>query len=204
MLNYFPSYGLGMTWVERLQEKFDETGWTKAELSRRSAVEYDNVTKYIAGKVAQPRGDVLAKLAKALGIDPLWLEKGIDKDSPSRMVPLKGFIGAGHHVEALEYGPDEIDAPADSHPDTVAAEIRGDSQMPVLQDGWIIYWSLQQPAMAMINKLAVVQLADGRIMVKTLRNGSQPGFWTLTSPNAADIIDVPVDWAAKIDWIKPR
>ena len=41
----------------------------------------------------------------------------------------------------------------------------------------------------MINQLAVVQLSDGRIMVKTLRNGSQPGLFTLTSFNAADIVD---------------
>lgn len=193
-----------MTWAARLQDKFKETGWSKAELSRRSDVDYDNVTKYLAGKVKQPRGDVLAQLARALDVDPLWLEKGIDPDAPSRSVPLKGFIGAGQYVEALEHGPDEIDAPADSHPDTVAAQIKGDSQLPMLHDGWVIYWSILNPPALMVNKMAVVQLSDGRIMVKTLRNGSQPGLWTLTSFNAADIVDVPVDWAAKIDWIKPR
>lgn len=193
-----------MNWADRLRSKFEETGWKKAELSRRSGVPYDNVNKYLAGKVDQPRGDTLASLAKALGVEPLWLEKGIDHESPIRMVPLKGYIGAGGHVEAIDHGPDEIEAPADSHPDTVAAQIKGDSQLPVLQDGWIIYWSVPKPASVMINQLAVVQLSDGRIMVKTLRNGSQPGLWTLTSFNAADIVDVPVDWAAKIDWIKPR
>lgn len=193
-----------MTWAARLQEKFGEKGWTKRELSRRSEVDYDNVTKYLAGKVKQPRGDVLAQLARALDVDPLWLEKGIDPDAPSRSVPLKGFIGAGQYVEALDTGPDEIDAPADSHPDTVAAQIKGDSQLPMLHDGWVIYWSVLKPPSTMVNQMAVIQLADGRIMVKTLRNGSQPGLWTLTSFNAADIVDVPVDWAAKIDWIKPR
>lgn len=173
-------------------------------MARRSGVPYDNVNKYLAGKVDKPRGDTLTALAKALGVEPLWLEKGISPDSPTRMVPLKGYIGAGHFVEAIDHGPEEIDAPADSHPETVAAKIRGDSQLPVLQDGWVIYWSSQKPASSMINQLAVVQLADGRIMVKTLRNGSVPGLFTLTSFNAADIVDVPVDWAAKIDWIKPR
>jgi len=174
------------------------------ELSRRSGVSYDNVNKYLAGKVEKPRGATLSALARALEVDELWLEKGIDPDNPTRLVPLKGFIGAGGHIEAIEQGPEEIEAPADSHPDTVAAEIRGDSQLPVLHDGWIIYWSIAKPAYEMINQLAVVQLSDGRIMVKTLRNGSKPGMYTLTSFNAADIVDVPVDWAAKIDWIKPR
>ena len=193
-----------MTWTSRLQDKFEETGWTKAELARRAEITYDSVNKYLAGKVDKPRGQVLSALAKALGVDELWLEKGIDQDSPTRLVPLKGYIGAGGHVEAIETGPEEIDAPADSHPDTVAAQIRGDSQLPVLQDGWIIYWSISRPAMEMLNQLSVVQLSDGRIMVKTLRNGSKAGLFTLTSFNAADIVDVPVDWAAKIDWIKPR
>jgi hypothetical protein len=74
----------------------------------------------------------------------------------------------------------------------------------MLADGWIIYWSQPRPVSDMINRLAVVQLADGRIMVKTIRNGSEPGLWTLTSFNAADIVDVPADWAAPIDWIKPK
>lgn len=203
-MNYFPRYPLAMSWITRLQNKFNDTGWTKAELARRSNVPYDNVNKYLAGKVDKPRGETLTALARALDVSVLWLEKGIDLDAPVRMVPLKGYIGAGDFVEALEHGPDEIEAPADSHPDTVAAEIRGNSQLPVLQDGWIIYWSVPLPASSMINRLAVIQLSDGRIMVKTLRNGSTPGLWTLTSSNAADIVDVPVDWAAKIDWIKPR
>ena len=193
-----------MTWAQRLRDKFEATGWSKMELSRRSGVSYDNVNKYLAGKVDKPRGDTLAELAKALSVEPLWLEKGIDHESPTRLVPLKGYIGAGHFVEALEHGPEDIEAPADSHPDTVAAKIRGDSQLPVLQDGWIIYWSTPRPASTMLNQMAVVQLSDGRIMVKTLRNGSEPGLFTLTSFNAADLVDVTVDWVAKIDWIKPR
>lgn len=193
-----------MTWAARLQATFNKKGWTKAELARRANVSYDNVNKYLAGKVDKPRGQTLSALAHALGVDELWLEKGIDQDNPIRMVHLKGYIGAGGHIEALETGPEEIEAPADSHPDTVAAQIRGDSQLPVLQDGWVIYWSVAKPALEMLNQLAVVQLSDGRIMVKTLRNGSRAGLFTLTSFNAADIVDVPVDWAAKIDWIKPR
>lgn len=194
-----------MTWHLRLNDAFEKTGWSKAELARRSGVSYDNVNKYLAGKVDKPRGATLEALAIALSIDPLWLEKGLDVESPTRLVPLKGYIGAGGHVEAIDNGnDDEVEAPADSHPATVAAQIRGDSQLPVLQDGWIIYWSTQLPASSLLNQMAIVQLADGRIMVKTIRNGSQPGLYTLTSYNAADIVDVPVDWAAKIDWIKPR
>lgn len=174
-------------------------------MARRSDVSYDNVIKYLDGKVDQPRGDTLAKLATALGVDALWLEKGIELGAPTRQVPLKGYIGAGQSVEAIDTGDDTtVEAPADSHPATVAAIVSGPSMLPMLPENWIIYWSKPGPASEMVNQLAVVQLSDGRIMVKTLRFGTKPGLWTLTSMNAGDISDVPVDWAAPIDWIRPR
>lgn len=194
-----------MTWTDRLNAAFREKGWTKAELGRRASVPYDNVTKYLAGAVDQPRGDTLQRLAGALGVDPIWLEKGIQLGTPTRLVKLAGYIGAGHAVEAIGFGDGEtIEAPADAHPETIAAIVRGDSMLPVFRENWVLYWSRHLPAADMVNQLAVVQLSDGRIMVKTIRNGTRPGLWTLTSANAGDIVDVPVDWAAPIDWIKPR
>mgnify|MGYP001212234833 CR=1 FL=1 len=63
-------------WEKRLQKSFKATGWSKAELSRRSGVQYDSLSKYLYGKVEQPRGDNLLKLAKALGVDLAWLRDG--------------------------------------------------------------------------------------------------------------------------------
>ena len=64
------------SWKKRLQRSFKATGWTKAELSRRSGVQYDSLSKYLDGKVEQPRGDNLLKLAKALAVDLTWLRDG--------------------------------------------------------------------------------------------------------------------------------
>ena len=181
-------------------------GMSQAALSRELAANHkwpDNrsvLNKIVTGSRALS-ADEMFDISQATGY-PIPAENL--SEPGTRLVELKGYIGAGGHVEALDSGYEEIEAPADSHPLTVAAQIRGDSQLPVLQDGWIIYWSTQLPASSLLNQLAVVQLADGRIMVKTIRNGSQPGLFTLTSYNAADIVDVPVDWVAKIDWIKPR
>ncbi|AMM84778.1 LexA family transcriptional regulator [Martelella sp. AD-3] len=193
-----------MNWVDRLNSAFEKTGWSKAELARRAGVSYDNVVKYLGGKVEKPRGDSLSSLASALNVDPIWLEHGLSTEYPTKLVPLKGYIGAGQHVEALDDGSSElIEAPADSHANTVAAIIKGDSMLPVFPEGWIIYWSKRLPPSDLVNRLAVVQLTDGRIYVKTIRHGSQPGLWTLTSSNAAEIVDVVIEWAAKVDWVKP-
>ena len=193
-----------MSWSERLWQKFKETGWSKVELSRRANVPYNNVTKYLAGKVDQPRGTTLAALAKALDIDLLWLEKGIHAEGKTRLVQLVGYVGAGQHIEAIDTGFEEIEAPAGVHPKTVAAIVSGNSMLPVFQEGWVIYWSRILPPSEMLNQICVVQLAVGKIMIKTIRNGSRPGLFTLTSLNDSDIVDVLLDWAAPIDWIKPR
>ena len=58
-------------WVKRLNEALRKSGWSKAELARRSGVDYDSLNKYLAGKVEQPRGDSLPRLARALGVGDL-------------------------------------------------------------------------------------------------------------------------------------
>lgn len=173
-----------------------QAGWSQSALARHFGTSQSTVNRWLGG--AEPEGH------RRDQINDLYRAEINPTSGSHRMVPLRGYIGAGGHVEALEHGSEEIEAPDGAHPNTEAATIRGDSQLPMLADGWVIYWSKTMPVGEMINRLAVVQLSDGRIMVKTIRNGSAPGLWTLTSYNAADIIDVPVDWAAPIDWIKPR
>lgn len=193
-----------MEWASRLQAAFEEKGWSAAELARRSDVPYDSVKKYLAGKVKQPRGDTLDRLADALGVERLYLKEGLDTSAATRQVRLMGYVGAGQTIEAIPLGEDEtIDAPADARDGTVAAQVRGDSMLPIFRDGWVLYWSRKLPPSEMVNETAIVQLADGRIMVKQIRMGSRPGLWTLASANASDVVDVVIDWAAPIDWIRP-
>lgn len=155
-----------------------------------------------------PTLDHFIALAQALGVSTAYLIGETEgQPLPTRMVPLKGYLGAGGEVYAIDTGDDEvIEAPAMTAPNTVAAEVRGRSMMPAYEDGTVIYWSKLLPPEEMINRRCVVQLADGRIMVKTLRRGSAPHLWTLSSinPTYPDIEDVAVDWAAKIDWTRPR
>jgi phage repressor protein C with HTH and peptisase S24 domain len=83
-------------------------------------------------------------------------------------------------------------------------EVRGGSMLPLYEDGTILYYSQQLAPDSMVGKRCVVQLEDERVLVKTLRRGSERGLWTLVSLNAPDIEDVALQWAAPIDWIKPR
>lgn len=101
-----------MKWSDRLEQKRREKGWSKRELSRRADIPYDNLTKYLTGDVAQPRGDILQKLADAIGVHLRWLRDG---EGPElNRIPVVGIIGAGEewipiddHLQGA--GIDEID-----------------------------------------------------------------------------------------------
>ncbi|TPM89881.1 helix-turn-helix transcriptional regulator [Mesorhizobium sp. B2-1-3A] len=123
------------------------------------------------------------------------------------MVPLKGRVGAGQAVYAIDDGSDDtVAAPAEAKQGTVAVEVSGDSMYPAYEDGTLLYYSKILPPDAMVNRRAVVQLGDGRIFVKVLRRGSTDNTWTLQSVNTLypDMVDEVVEWAAPIDWIRPR
>lgn len=64
-------------WARRLKEAFDRSEMKDMrELARKSDVDYGKLAKYFQGGVAQPRGDAVAKLAKALGVTEEWLRSG--------------------------------------------------------------------------------------------------------------------------------
>lgn len=65
-----------MEWHERLERKRLEKGISGAELGRLSGIKYDNVMKYLRGKVERPRGDTLSRLAGALGTTEKFLLYG--------------------------------------------------------------------------------------------------------------------------------
>ncbi|WP_167394089.1 LexA family transcriptional regulator [Brucella oryzae] len=183
-----------------LREIMKTTGWKQAELASRLDTTQATVSRWFKG--AEPEGhrrDAILELYSS--VTNMAAPSGVDQPT----VRLIGYIGAGQAVYPLDDGTDDqVEAPRDAKPTTVAAQIRGDSMLPIFQENWLIYWSTNLPPHEMINQLCVVQVSDGRLLVKTLRRGSQDGLWTLTSFNASDITDVPVDWAAPIDWIKPR
>ncbi|WP_425314383.1 XRE family transcriptional regulator [Rhizobium daejeonense] len=146
--------------------------------------------------------------AKAFRVSEAWLLTG-EGSGPGQPqeVPLKGKVGAGAEVYALDNGSDDtVEAPAGAAPSTVAVEVSGDSMFPAYEDRTLLYYSKLLPPEQMLNRRCVVQLANGKIFVKVLRKGSGGNLYTLQSLNPlySDITDQQVDWAAPIDWVKPR
>jgi SOS-response transcriptional repressor LexA len=67
-----------MEWHDRLEKRRKELGWSKAELSRRAHVSYDNLNKYLRGDVEHPRGDHVKKMADAVGVTEQYLWFGVE------------------------------------------------------------------------------------------------------------------------------
>lgn len=139
--------------------------------------------------------------ARAFGVSAAQ----IIAEQEGNLVPKVGYVGAGQVVVPFEADESEyVDAPDDAPRGTVAVEVRGESMLPAFNDGDLLFYSKRLPPAEMLNKRAVVQLSDGRLLVKMVRRGKTPGYWNLGSLNSYDLEDQVIEWAAPIDWIKPR
>jgi phage repressor protein C with HTH and peptisase S24 domain len=184
-----------------LREALALSNTRQAELARQLTASLERsidraaVNKMLSGQRAI-QGDELLEIERITGLE-----------APKKIqVPLKGRVGAGQEVEAMDGGHETVDAPAQARPGTVAVEVSGQSMYPAYEAGTILYYSKLLPPAELVNRRAIVQLGDGRIFVKIVRRGSTENAWTLQSINSQfpDIVDQMVDWAAPIDWTKPR
>lgn len=123
-------------------------------------------------------------------------------------VPLKGYVAAGAEATFFPLPDDDLDrveAPEDATEKTVAVEIRGES-LGALFDRWLVYYDdVHRPiTQALIGQLCVVGLPDGRVLIKRVQKTKTKGLFHLISNNDAPILDVPIEWAAKVKKMGPR
>jgi len=148
------------------------------------------------------------RIGLILGVDPAELLPG----AQSREVEVIGYIGAGAEVFPLDEQPRgeglyQVQCPRGLDPaKTVAAEIRGDSMLPI-EDGWVVYWVRMHEGVPIdaLGHLCVVQVANGGPrLIKHLRKGYSPGRFNLVSSNAAIREDVLLEWASRVRAVLPR
>ena len=196
------------SWSDRLKLRVNQLGISMAELARRAGVPYDSVTKYMKGGVEQPRGETLPNLARALGVNLLWLQHGVGPEIS--MVPLVGYSSAGEEWlpvddHAQGAGFEEVEfALGDADP--IAIGVRGRSMSPVYRSGDILIcsrYSGNDPD-RFLRRDCVVQTMTGACYIKHVAPGPTPGTFTLKSynPEFPDIEGVQVAWAAPVRWIK--
>ena len=145
-----------------------------------------------------------------------WIEKAAEAlnveaggiVSEPKEVTLVGRVRAG--AEAYFYGtaddPNEtVDAPEGATESTVAVEVEGES-LGALFDHWLIFYDdVRRPVTEdLIGRLCIVGLTDDRIMVKKIKKSRTHGLFHLLSNTEEPILDVAIEWAARVITMTPK
>jgi len=143
------------------------------------------------------------RLAPHLDVRPDQLWEG-------PQIPVVGYVGAGQRVYAYEDMLDAgetIDRPPMTQGDLLAVQVKGDSMLPLAEEGWHIVYTTEATVdeNVVLNKVCVVQLdEDGSMLVKRVLRGSRPYHYHLASLNAPLMEDQRLRWAAIVKAIVPR
>jgi hypothetical protein len=178
----------------------------------------DTIRNIKRGGSQSPRVDTVKKLAKVAGYSADWLmgnsDLPVERSFEAQVFPhsqsaqgelaLIGYIGAGDKVYHFGLGETRLAVPAPPGIDRgVAAEVRGDSMIPVYRDRDLVFAGehLGQ-ADELIGRDCFVQVQNGPLYLKILRKGSK-GRYSLESYNSeASIPNQLIEWIAPVLWIK--
>lgn len=186
----------------RLRLLRERAGKGQDEVADAVGVSRTMITKYESG-ASDPKDFVIQAYAGVFGVPPEYIRYG---RTGARVVPVKGLVGAGARVEAMEIAVGrEVEIPA-SWEDATALEIRGDSCWPIYEDGDIIVirGARRFNPTECAGRMCVVETADGVGFVKRVRPGTGPGLYTLDSPNLPPIENVQVLSARPVKLHIPR
>lgn len=178
--------------IKWFQKAIDATGLPQREVAARLGLNRQPAISEILNGKRQLKANEMIILSRLSGL-PMPDRKSI--------IPVLGYVGAGAEVYPIDDGDPlyEVTVNGALPEGTVGAIIRGDSMYPIFEDGDLVAYSGKElPAEDAIGKTCMVQLEDERMLIKTVRRGSSPGFYTLTSTNAPDIEDVVIIWARKL------
>jgi transcriptional regulator with XRE-family HTH domain len=185
-------------------------GLGQTEFGERMGVSQSTVVRWERG--SRPQSDALHRIAEFANTT---IERLMDLDDLSGTspgdIPVVGYVGAGAEVFPYDdyahgEGLDHVERPPTVTGRAVAVEVRGDSLLPTAENGWRLVYTGEQTIVEdeVLNRICVVQLADGRMLVKRIMRGSRPQRYHLVSTNAPIIEDVEILWAARVKAIIPR
>lgn len=187
--------------ANNLRSLRDGRGWTQDEAAAALGTTRNHYAKLEGG--SRRLSDRWIRLAgDAYGVDP-----GDVVTDRRGVVPLAGYVGAGTemHFYAEGQGPlDEVPGPDDATPQTVAAEVRGQSLGPLF-DGWRVFFDDRRDPVTedLVGRLCVVGLTDGRVLVKQLLRGRAEGRFELHGQFGEPVLDAEVGWAARVTALMP-
>lgn len=150
-----------------------------------------------------------ADYARHFRVSVGWLLYGEGDPGQRLTIPVVGYVSAGsetHYFSDNDQHLDEVEMPPGGTEKTVAVQVRGTSMPGIADDGWVIYYDdiRSPPTDDLLNKLCVIRLKDGRTVIKRLVQSRKPGSFDLWSTNEPPILGQEIEWAARVNWIKPQ
>ena len=188
------------------------TGKTPAAIARQAGISYDKLKNLRQGKSRTTSVDDAMKVAAALGVSLEDFYAG--RFDPTAPIAVAGRVGAGASVDLVDPyakgdGLYHVACPPQITPHgVVAVEVLGDSMEPVYSEGDVLFYTRDShdgiPSED-IGRKCVVADADGKVWVKQLKRGNEPGRFHLISlnPGAQTVWDVPIAWAARVRFHMP-
>lgn len=191
-------------WRRRLERLMADGGFNMKSLSLASGLG-ETYVRDLLKRGREPTVEKIHRIARCLHVAVADIMGADWTGQPrGRAEPvLVGKVGAGAQIVRFEEGV-VLEAVAPPDYGGIAARVEGDS-MPPFRDGWLIFYRAEHRGVAedCINKLCVVGLKDGAVLIKILHRGSRKGLFDLESWNGPMRRDVELSWASRVTDIKP-
>lgn len=132
-------------------------------------------------------------------------QAGIEVLDDVRKIPINGHMNNDYEITLLPKGThDMVIGPADLPAKSYAIQSRCAGEP---KDGWLSYISGEQlQPNELLDRYCVCSMADGTIMMATLKRGYKSGtFNLLVSPHIKRILEnKSIAWASRVLWIQPN
>jgi len=176
-----------MSLGQRIRARREEIGLSQSELARRAGVSQPVINVLERGGATTSR--YLATIARALAVDVADLDPRFASAaaaSPTVSIEIVGLVGAGAGVDWEDDERGNLSparAPRFDH--ALAFRVVGESMLPRFRPGEVLLFSREPQTLdRLADQVAMVQLVDGRRMIKIIRRSGQADRWTLESHNA--------------------
>ena len=185
---------------EALREAMARKGFRNKPLAIKAGLGDTSVRDLLDNEDRDIKLGTLLKIAGAMDLDIGELI------GSGRTVPLVGRVGAGGNILYEEVAGLDAPRPAGLGGEVEALEVEGSSMLPRYSSGDIVYIEkdIRGVREEHVGEFCAVRLVSGETYLKQLAHGSKPGFFTLRSLNAEDIVDVELEWATPIILVLPR
>jgi len=189
-----------------------QQGLTQQDFAAKLGVTQPTVHRWEKGTFT-PDDRMLDVLSEMAGMPTAVFRYG-EPRANRRTISLAGYVGAGCEVlslpaDAAGDNSEDIEAPPDSGLHLAALEVRGDGMLPAYSNGDILFYG-RDPGLSdvdptsCVGRECVAKLVNGPILVRRVAAGGARNTYILLSFSAEPLLNVRLEWASPIRWVKRR